>query len=699
MTIEAGEAVHYEVRDGVALLTIDFPPVNSLGHPVRAGMMERLGQAIADPAAQAIVIVGANDRFIAGADIREFGKPKPPPELGTIFKAMEGSPKPIVVGIDGHALGGGLEFAMAAHYRVATSRAQVGLVEINLGLLPGGGGTQRLPRLVGPEAALDLILNARHVAAPRARDLGIVDAVTDGDVTSAAINFAKARVTEGGPWPVVMDRTDRIRNVDPGLFDALRAKNDAKWKGMTAPYQIVNCVEAATQLPVEEGLKFEREAFQVCLDSPSRVAQIHLFFAERAAAKVAGAEGVEARPIRSVGIIGAGLMGGGIAMAVANAGLKATLLDTSQAGLDAGLARVRKNYDISVSRGSSTREAVDAALGRIFTTLNYEDLGEADLVIEAVVESLDIKRDVFAKLDKVCKPGAVMASNTSALDIDRIAGATSRPQDVVGMHFFSPANVMRLIEVVRGDLVSVDTVVTAMTFAKTIGKVPVLAGNCPGFIGNRILQRYGAEADLLLLEGATPRQVDEALKDFGFPMGVYLMRDMAGLERSYLTRKNKAASGELDVNELTYNPLPDRLGERGEFGQKTGLGYYAYAGRDACPRPEISEMLQQISREKGIVRGEIGPEEITWRILAAMVNEGARIVDEGYAQRVSDIDVTYVFGYGFPKHRGGPMFWAGQQGLDRVFARVSEYAARYPARWQPARLLQERADAEKGWDD
>jgi 3-hydroxyacyl-CoA dehydrogenase len=698
VTIRPEDAVRYALRDGVALLTIDFPPVNALGHPVRAGMLQRLEQAQADPAASAIVIVGANDRFIAGADIREFGKPKEPPELAAILKVMEQSAKPIVIAIDGHALGGGLEFALAAPFRVAAARAQVGLVEVNLGLLPGGGGTQRLPRLVGPEVALDLILNARHVPAAEALQLGIVDEVTEGDVATAAIDFARSKAQAGGPWPIVIERTDRIANVDPALFDEVRRKNAAKWQGTVAPFQIVNCVEAATRLSPEEGLKFEREAFKVCHDAPSRPAQIHLFFAERAAAKVNGADGIRPRPIRSVGIIGAGTMGGGIAMSVANAGLPVVLLDASQAALDAGMARVRKNYATSLARGSTTQDAVDGALGRIRTALDYAALADVDLVIEAVFESLEVKHEVFGKLDHVCKPGAILASNTSALDIDRIAEATSRPGDVIGLHFFSPANIMRLIEVVRGDLASMETAVTAMAFAKAIGKVPVLAGNCFGFIGNRIFHRYGAEADLLLMEGATPWQIDAALKDFGFPMGLYLMRDMAGLDVSYAVRKNKAAIGLLDMTARAYNPLADRLCLQGDFGQKTGQGYYAYEGRNPSPRLQIEEMSAQIAAEKGIPRRAIGEEEIVWRILAAMVNEGARIVDEGYAQRASDIDVTYVSGYGFPRHRGGPMFWAEQQGLDKVCARIRDYATDDPERWPVARLLQERAEAGMGWN-
>ena len=697
MTITPEDAVRYDVRDGIAVLTIDFPPVNAFGQPMREGLMQRLKQAEADEAVQGIVIVGANDRFIAGADIREFGKPKQGAELFQIFGVMDQLAKPIVAAIDGHALGGGLECALAASYRVATSRAKLGLVEVNLGLLPGAGGTQRLTKLAGPQVALDLILNAKQITASKAKELGIVDEVTDGDVTQAAITFLQARLQEGGPLPRALQRTDKIENVDPQIFADVKAKNAKKWKGMIAPFKIVDCIEAATRLSPAEGLEFERAAFKECLESPVREAQVHLFFAERAAAKVEGSDGVQPRAIKSVGIIGAGTMGGGIAMSIANAGLDVKLLDTTQEALDAGLARVRKNYQTSVSRGSTTQEKVDTALGRIETVLDYAAFADVDLVIEAVFESIEVKHDVFTKLDAVCKPGAILASNTSALNIDRIAEITKRPGDVIGLHFFSPANVMKLLEVVRGELASMETVVSAMAFAKAIGKVPVLAGTCFGFIGNRILHRYGAEADLLLMEGATPAQIDNALKEFGFPMGVYLMRDMAGLDVSYRVRRNKAAAGELDMGSIFYNPIADRLCEDGDYGQKTGKGYYAYEGRDASPRPDVEEKLQAISAEKGIERKPMTDEEIVWRILSAMVNEGAKIVDEGYAQRASDIDVAYAFGYGFPKYRGGPMFWAQQQGLDKVFAKIKEYELRYPERWKPAKLLEQRAQAGAGW--
>jgi len=696
VTTATDNAVLYEVRDGVALLTIDYPPVNAIGHPVRQGLCDGLNKAFADPAVIAVVVTAVKT-FPAGADIREFGKPKLDPQLADIFALLDNATKPVVSAIDGTALGGGFELALATHYRVATPTARVGLPEVNLGLLPGGGGTQRTPRLVGPAVALDLILTGKHVPAPKAQELGLIDAVIEGDLVAGAIALARAKAAEGGPLPIVMNRADKVTDIDPQLFEDTRKKNAGKWKGMVAPFQIVNCVEAATRLGPQEGLQFERDAFKICHDAPSRPAQIHLFFAERAAAKVDGAEGVKPKPIRSVGIIGAGTMGGGIAMACVNAGLPVKLLDSTEAGLEAGLDRVRKNYATSVARGSTTQDKVDAALAKIEPVLDYAAFADVDLVIEAVFEEMSIKHEVFGKLDAICKPGAVLASNTSALDVDEIARGTKRPQDVIGLHFFSPANVMKLLEVVRGDLASNETIVTAMAFAKQIGKVSVLAGNCFGFIGNRILHRYGAEADLLLMEGATPWQIDTVLKDFGFPMGYYLMRDMAGLDVSWRVRKAKAEIGLLDKTTLDYNPLGDRLCEAGQFGQKTGSGYYAYEGRNGTPRPEVEEMLTAISAEKGFTRRQVGDEEIVPRIIGAMVNEAAKILGEGYAQRASDIDVAYVNGYGFPRYRGGPMFWAEQQGLDKVLAQFQGYAERYPAIWQPAPLLVEKAAAGKGW--
>jgi 3-hydroxyacyl-CoA dehydrogenase len=693
-------AVRYEVRDDVAVLTIDFPPVNALGHVMRQGMMLRLAQAQADPAVRSIVVIGANDRFVAGADIREFGTPNLDPGLIDIQTAMENSAKPVVSAIDGHALGGGLELALAGPFRVAASRAKIGLPEVNLGLLPGGGGTQRLSRIAGPEVALDLILSGAHISAAKGKDLGLIDEVTDGPVLDAAIAFARGKAAQGGPYPKTVERTDKVTGADMSIFDATRKANAKKWEGMTAPFEIVNCIEAACTMAPREGLAFEKLAFARCLASPARAAQIHLFFAERAAAKVNDMpDSVKPRPIRKVGIIGAGTMGGGIAMTCVNVGLPVVLLDTTQEAIDAGLAKVRGNYDISVKRGSRTQEQVDKAVALITPSLDYADLADCDIVIEAVFENMGVKKEIFAKLDAVCKPGATLASNTSTLDIDQMASATKRPEDVIGTHFFSPANVMKLQENVRGTKSSHETIATVMAFAKQIGKVPVLAGNCEGFIGNRILRTYGIEADILLEDGALPSDIDRALKGFGFPMGLYLMRDMSGLDVGYRVREGKIAEGTLDKSAPDYPfTLADRIVEAGRHGQKTGAGYYKYEGRDASPDPEIEAMLKQIAAERGKTREQFSDEDIVDRILCAMVNEGARILGEGFAQRASDIDVTYVFGYGFPKYRGGPMFWASQRGLGEVLGKIRAYEAKYGDRWAPAPLLEQCVAAGQDWD-
>jgi 3-hydroxyacyl-CoA dehydrogenase len=699
MSITPEDAVRYETRDDVAVLTIDFPPVNALGFPMREGMVLRLKQAQADDAVKAIVVIGDNDRFVAGADIREFGKPKKGPELIEIQTMMEESDKPVVCAIDGHALGGGLELALAAPFRVAASRAKIGLPEVNLGLLPGGGGTQRTARIAGPEIALDLILNGKHIGAAKGKELGLIDEVTDGPVLDAAIAFARKKAQEGGPFPRTVERTDKVTNVDLSLFEKERTANAKKWQGMVAPFKIVDCIEAACTMGPREGLKFEKEAFQVCLEAPSRAAQVHLFFAERQAAKIDDLPAdTQPKPIRKVGIIGAGTMGGGIAMSCINAGLPVVLLEVKQEALDAGLAKVKQNYDISVKRGSRSQALVDKALGLITTTLDYADFGDCDIVIEAVFENMAIKKEIFTKLDQVCKSGAILATNTSALDIDEIASVTKRAEDVIGTHFFSPANVMKLLENVRGSKSSPVTIATVMAFGKQIGKVPVLAGNCEGFIGNRILRIYGTEADMLMESGGTPWSIDKALKGFGFPMGLYLMRDMAGLDVGYRMRQGRIEAGTLDPEAADYTPLADRIVEAGRLGQKTGAGYYKYEARDATPDPDVEAMLTAIAAKKGLTRTMLGDEEIVDTILAAMVNEGAKILEEGIAQRASDIDVTYVFGYGFPKYRGGPMFWAQQKGLDKVLAIIRANYEKHGDRWRPAKLLEDRVAAGQDWD-
>ena len=689
-------AVHLTREGDVAVITVDNPPVNALGLAVREGLMARLAEAQADAAVRAIVVAGARV-FMAGADIKEFGKPPVAPHLTDVIAALEASPKPVTAAIAGAALGGGLEVAMACHHRVAVADARVGLPEVNLGLLPGAGGTQRLPRLAGPEAALDLMTSGRHLPAAKARDLGVIDEIVEGDLLAAAIVHARAHAD--GPPPRTGERTDSIAGVDPALFESWRRKNAARWRGQMAPFRIVDCVEAACTLPLEQGLAFEREAFQQCLASPTRAAMVHLFFAERAAQKVRGV-GPEVKPraIASAAVIGAGTMGGGIAMSFANAGLPVRILDTNAEALERGLAVVRRNYDTSVARGSTPRATADAALGRIEAVSDYADIAEADIVVEAVFESMEVKKAVFAQLDAVMKPGAILASNTSTLSITDIASATGRPGDVVGTHFFSPANVMKLQENVRGEGSSPETLATVTALSKRLGKVAVMSGDAFGFIGNRILHAYGLEADFLLEEGASPEQIDGALMDFGLPMGIYRMRDLAGLDVGWRIRQSQEATRD---KSLRYSRIGDLLAEQGRYGQKTGAGYYRYEAGDRTPHPDphVDAVIAGASAEAGRPRRDWTSEEIVERVLSAAANEGARILGDGVAERAGDIDVVYAYGYGFPRWQGGPMFWAQARGLDHLLAYVERMHAAEGARWAPAPLLVERARAGGGWSD
>ena len=682
--------VRYELDGDVAVITVANPPVNALSAAVRDGIAAALERFAADGSARAGVVIGERV-FIAGADIKEFGQPPRGIPLPDLCGRLEASTKPLVAALAGNALGGGLEVALGCHYRVATADAKVGLPEVNLGILPGAGGTQRLPRIVGPEVALDVIISGKPMDAVRARKLGVIDAIGDGDLRTVAVFYARGKADKGGPLPRASELTDKVAGVDPELFDAYRRKNASKWRGLVAPWKIVDCVEAACTRPFGEGMAFERAAFLECLDSPARKALIHLFFAERAAAKVAGVgPEVKPRPIRSAAVLGAGTMGGGISMAFANAGVAVKVLDVNPEALARGRALIERNYATSVSRGSTSQAAMDKALGLISTASDFAEIGDADVVVEAVFEEMGVKKEVFAKLDAVMKPGAVLATNTSYLDIDEIASATTRPGDVVGTHFFSPANVMRLEENVRGAQTSPEVLATVTALAKQLGKVAVMAGNRFGFIGNRMLSVYGRESDFLLEEGATPTQIDAALMDFGFPMGMYRMRDMAGLDIGYKTRKAAAATRDPS---LRYSTVADQLVEMGRLGQKSGSGYYRYEGRNPIPDPEVEDLVRRTAAEAAIPQREIAAGEIVNTLMAAMVNEGARILEEGIAARASDIDLVYVYGYGFPRWQGGPMFWAEQRGLAAVLADVERLHAAQGDRWAPAPLLRERAEA------
>jgi 3-hydroxyacyl-CoA dehydrogenase len=695
MTVSIEDVVTIDRHKEIAIIKIDNPPVNALGHLVRQNLAAALDEIAGDDRIRAIVLTGAKGKFLGGADIREFGTPRKPPELATLNAMIEASDKPVVAAIDGFALGGGLEVALAAHYRIATPTAKLGLPEVNLGILPGAGGTQRGTRLLGPEKALDLMLSGRHVPADEALSLGLVDELSGRDLLADALSLARSKVAAAGRHPVLIERSDKVTGFDPSIFENIRKANARKWQGLFAPFKIVECVEAACTMAPRDGLAFEREASTACMASPARMALMHLFFAERKAAKIPGIPATaKPLPITRVGVIGAGTMGGGIAMALVNAGLSVKLLELEQAALDRGIDRIRGLYETSLSRGSTTREKVDEALGRIEGVIDYAALGDVDLVIEAVFEDMTVKKDVFARLDAVTKPTTILATNTSTMDINAIASATQRPEAVVGMHFFSPANVMRLVENIRGKASSDVAVVTAMAFAKQLGKIAVLANNKDGFIGNRILKVYGREAEFLLEEGATPWQVDDALKAFGFPMGVFLMRDLAGLDVSWRVRRYRAKTRNPKER---YSPIADRICELGRFGQKTGAGYYRYDGRTATPDPEVEVLIGRVSSELGIARKTITDEEIVDRILAAMVNEAAFILEEKVAQRASDIDVVYCHGYGFPKHEGGPMFWAEKRGFKKVLEIVRRYHAEQGDLWRPAPLLELLAENGGSW--
>jgi 3-hydroxyacyl-CoA dehydrogenase len=681
-------------HDDVGVIELDNPPVNALALGLRQGLETSLEAALADPAIKAIVLAGAGRMFCGGADLREFNTPAAaqPPFATDLRARMERSTKPVVAAIHGSALGGGLEMALACHYRVAAPGTQLGLPEVKRGLLPGGGGTQRLPRLVGVKVAARMIVSGETVDAARAREIGLVDAVADGDVRTAAIAFARAAAARGGAHPVASRRDARLDDAD-AFFAAERERVKKESKGLEAPLECLACVEASTHLPFEEGLAFERTRFRVLVEGTQSKALRHLFFAERAAARIPGiAEDLPTRPIRTVGVIGAGTMGGGIAMTCANAGLAVVQLETSQAALDKGRATMSRNWAANVEKGKLSQAEMDARLARITPTLRYEDLADVDLVIEAVFEDMAVKKEVFAKLDAVVKRGAILASNTSRLDIDEIARSTSRPADVIGLHYFSPANVMRLLEVVRGRETAPDVIATSMAFGRATGKLPVLVGNCDGFVGNRMLSAYSREAGFLLEEGASPAQVDGALQRFGLAMGPFRMGDLAGLDIGWAGRKRQAATR---PKHLRYSRVADAICELGRFGQKTGAGWYRYeaGSRTPIPDPEVDAIIARCAAEAGIARRTIADQEIVERTMYALANEGAKILAEGIALRASDIDLVYVNGYGHPAWRGGPMFFADTVGLREVADRVLAFHAQHGDWWTPAPLLLQLADA------
>lgn len=687
--------VHYEKRADVALLTVDNPPVNPLSSGVRQGLHDGVRQALADASVKAIVLTGAGRAFIAGADISEFGASATQgPGLHEVLTMMENSTKPIVAAINGTAFGGGLEVALCCDYRVAAPGAPVGLPEVKLGLLPGAGGTQRLPRLIGAAKALQFILSGDPIPAPAAKALGIVDAVADGNVVDGAIAFARKVVADGGKLRKIRNERSKV-DADRGnaeLFAEARKDAARRMRGRFAPEMIIQCVEAAVNLDdFDAGMAVEQECFRKCLTHPQREALIHLFFSEREVAKIPDVpRDTPAKKIASAGVIGCGTMGGGITMSFANVGIPVTVLEMNQEALDRGLGVIRRNYQIQVQRGRMTEAELDKRMQLITGTTKYEDLGPADVVIEAVYENLDVKVEVFRKLETICKQGAIIASNTSGLDVDAMANATSRPGDVIGLHFFSPANVMKLLEVVRGAKTSKETIATAMQLGKTLNKIAVLSGNAPGFIGNRMLGGYTRQAGEIILQGATPYQVDNVINRFGMPMGPFQMNDLVGLDLGWRARKLAGMKPE-DVP-ITAR-VADKLCELGRFGQKTNRGFYIYpeGSRAGQPDPEVVQIVEATSAELGITRRAISDDEVLKRCLYPLINEGARILEAGIAIRPCDIDIVYINGYGFPEVTGGPMFWADKQGLDNILNDILKFRSEYGDFWTPAPLLERLA--------
>ncbi len=680
------------IEGDVAVLTIFSPPVNALSANVRTGIRDGIAQAEANPDVKAIVLICGGRTFIAGADISEFGKPLSGVSLPEAQAAIENCSKPVIAAIHGTALGGGFEVALVCHYRVAVPSAKLGLPEIKLGLIPGAGGTQRLPRLIGPEAAAEAILSGSPFGAKQAKEWGVVDAlVDDAHLREGALAFARRVIDEKLPLIKVRDRDDKVLAArgKPEIFDAIRKANARKFRGFEAWKRAVQAVQDAVELPIDEGLKRERAAFMELLGSQQSKAQRHVFFAERQAAKIADIpDDTPTLPVKKVGVIGAGTMGGGISMNFLNAGVPVTIVETAQAALDRGLSVIRKNYENTAKKGRMSQADVETRMGLLTPSLDLASLADCDLIIEAVFEDMAIKKDIFGKLDKIAKPGAILASNTSYLDVDEIAACTSRPGSVLGMHFFSPANVMRLLEIVRGAKTDKPVLATAMKLAKQIGKVGVVVGVCHGFVGNRMLAQRQREAQALILEGAMPWDVDRVLYDFGLPMGPFAMSDLAGLDIGWSAERSSSST----VREI--------LCEQGRRGQKTGAGFYDYdEARNAKPSPLVEKIILDFASRKGINRRTISDEEILQRCLYPMVNEGAKILEEGKAQRASDIDIVWINGYGWPVYTGGPMFWADHVGLDKILAAMKGFEAQMGAAFKPSALLEKLVAEGKGFKD
>lgn len=683
--------LQYHNAGHIALVVMDNPPVNALKHELRAGIAEALAKAAADPAVEAVVLTGTGRFFSAGADITEFNQPRRSPTLHDVIAALDAMQKPVIAAINGQALGGGCELALGCHFRLASPHARLGLPEIKLGLLPGAGGTQRLPRLAGVERAVRMILSGEPISAQEALADGIVDAVLEGPFPDAAIAYAERVVAERQPLRRARDREDKIEAArrDPSVLDKAAAPYLRRARGEQAPEFALRAIRGAIEKPFDEGLQQEGQLFLELVQGEQSKARRHVFFAEREALKIPDMpKDVQPWPVTRAVVIGAGTMGGGIAMCFANVGIPVEVVESDQAALTRGLERIAENYRTSVSRGSLSAAEMDRRMQFISGTLDFGHVAEGDVVIEAVFEELDLKKRVFAELDRLAKQGALLATNTSTLDVNAIAAATKRPESVLGMHFFSPANVMRLLEIVRGKATSHQALATALAIGKQLGKVPVVVGVCDGFVGNRMLARRTTEAERLLLEGALPQDVDAVVYDFGFPMGPFAMSDLAGLDVGWRIRKARGVKA----------PVSDALCEAGRFGQKTGAGYYRYEGRTPVPDPEVERIIAEASARVGITRRKISSQEILERMIYPMINEGARILEEGIAMRPGDIDVVWVYGYGWPAWRGGPMFFADSVGLRQIRDRLKEYAERSgDPLLQPAPLLEKLVAENRGF--
>lgn len=693
---QLSESISFEIIGEIGVIVVNNPPVNALSFHVRQGIFAGIEEAATHSAVKAIVLHCEGRTFIAGADISEFGNPPKPgvPGLNEVIDVMEASTKPVVAAIHGTALGGGLETAMGAHYRVASPSAKMGQPEVHLGLTPGAGGTVRLPRVVGVQKALEMNISGAPISAQEALEYGLVDEIIEGNLKEGAIGFAKKILAENWPLVKIRDKNEKLEEAkkDPELFAHFRKSTARKTRGFKAPEAIVQCVEGAVNLPFDEAMQNEQKLFQECHDSPESEAQRYFFFIERLANKIPDIpKETPHRTIKTVGILGAGTMGGGIAMNFANAGIPVKIVEASQDRLDLGMSVIRKNYTNTAKKGRITEQDVEKRMALLEGHLDMSVFSDVDLVIEAVFEEMSLKKSIFADLDKICKPGAILASNTSYLNVNEIAGATSRPEDVVGTHFFSPANVMKLLEIVRGEKTSKDIIATLMALAKKIGKVAVVVGVCHGFVGNRMLGARGVESESLLLRNAMPHEIDKVIFDFGFPMGPYAMSDLAGLDIGW--QKDQTPDKETNIRH--------QLCEQGRLGQKTGAGFYDYqeGSRTPIPNADVEAIIQKVSAARQLTRTPISEEDMLKRMIYVMINEAAKILDEGIALRPSDIDVVWVYGYGWPIYRGGPCFYADQVGIKNVVADLERYAKEYGDHLSPAPLLKKLADEGKGFRD